>query len=98
MKDDPNTQGESHQLASITLLNDNYNIILPSVLLHTINTQLTLTCLFDTGALQGNYISADVATFLRERGEAVAETDTGKVSINFAGTDQCTFIFGLFVF
>ena len=49
-----------------------------SALLRVHDTCLTVDILFDTGALQGNYLSADVAGWMRRNG-AVAKADSSRV-------------------
>ena len=41
-------------------------------------TQKSVNILFDTGALQGNYLSEDVAGWMRQRG-AIAKADSSRV-------------------
>lgn len=66
--------------------------------MHTNHTHLTLACLFDSGALQGNYISADVAAHMEEKGEVVIDDGADGLTIVFAGTSNYTSSLGSLVF
>ena len=54
-------------------------------MLHCHNTSMPVNILFDTGALQGNYLSEDVAGWMRQQG-AVAKADSSRVCGAF---DEC---------
>lgn len=98
VRETPEEQGEFHQLASLSVSHNNDIIILPPVTLHTSNLRLTLSCLFDTGALQGNYISAGLAAHMEDNGETLIHDGREGLTIVFAGTSHYTSSLGSMFF
>ena len=81
----PRTKGKSlcgschaHDLMILERYGDERQPHTTSAMLHCHNTCLPINILFDTGALQGNYLSKDVAGWMRKHG-AVAEADSRQV-------------------
>ena len=78
-------QGESlceachvHELLTLNRYGDESLPHTTSAMLHVHNTCMPVNILFDTGALQGNYLSEDVAGWMQRQG-AVAKADSSRV-------------------
>jgi hypothetical protein len=63
------------------------NITFPSVLITAPTVSLTVACLFDTGALQDNYVSRELAAWLQQNKAGEISVDDSCHDINLAGTD-----------
>lgn len=88
----------SGQGETLVAIHANDSVTLPSVILHTTINELTVSCLFDSGALQGNYIGQALADYLRRKGEVLLESDGRTRTISLAGTSLSVISAGVLVF
>ena len=78
-------QGELVLFAANTFTEN--NITFPSVIITTPTVSLTVACLFDSGALQDNYVNRTLAEWLQVNGAGEVNVDGGGLDVNLAGTD-----------
>lgn len=78
--------GYQGELATATTTPHNEYTAFPSVLIITPTTSLTVACLFDSGALQGNYVNQELAAWIQENGAGRIRAEGSCQAVNLAGT------------
>ena len=86
-----NTSGRGqqgkHEHALAAFLPTDGTDVFPSVAISTPTLTLTVACFFDSGALQGNYVSRALAVWLQDNAAAEFKVDGSYHEINLGGTE-----------